>query len=251
MEREEIQPWWIEAALAAVGLAQVDLAEMLEVSPVTVNRWIKGRRSFGRLEWLAILHALDLPKGWRPRGKPPTSKESTSKPSKASPKTKSTTGKRKAKGPGPADPADPAEVQPTDTPQASPAPASGTQSTGPVSVTVREPIVKLRRARIALSFITADLVARAELADLAALSADLERSLADLDPDRRMGPAAPRLSEASSTDVLKSALAGAGAALDDLREWGGSDEATGKVAALADAITGSLAAATSPPAALL
>lgn len=54
------------AALEHVGATQTDLAEELgHRYPNVVNRWANA--GCKRVVWYGILHALDLPKTWRPK----------------------------------------------------------------------------------------------------------------------------------------------------------------------------------------
>lgn len=61
-----VPPEWVEAALAASGVSQSEVARRLEVTQGTVNRWARGKAPVSWSRWLAILAALDLPQRWTP-----------------------------------------------------------------------------------------------------------------------------------------------------------------------------------------
>lgn len=56
----------LKAALDARGMRQTQLADRLELTPLTVNRWLHGRAAFSKSRWKAALLVLGLPPDWKP-----------------------------------------------------------------------------------------------------------------------------------------------------------------------------------------
>jgi len=67
MNTDTIPGEWIKAAVREAGVDQKELARLLSWDHGTVNRKANGRgSSVRRHEWMAILAALELPRGWEP-----------------------------------------------------------------------------------------------------------------------------------------------------------------------------------------
>lgn len=64
---DQVPKEWLAAALAArPGTKQTVLADRLELTPLTVNRWLHGRAAMSKARWKAVLFNLGLPLAWKP-----------------------------------------------------------------------------------------------------------------------------------------------------------------------------------------
>jgi transcriptional regulator with XRE-family HTH domain len=61
----------LRAALHVRDIKQTTLADRLELTPLTVNRWLHGRAALSKSRWKAVLFALGLPPSWVPGDEAP------------------------------------------------------------------------------------------------------------------------------------------------------------------------------------
>jgi len=63
---EQVPKEHLKAALEARSVKQTTLADRLDLTPLSVNRWLHGRAAMSRSRWKLVLFALGLPPTWQP-----------------------------------------------------------------------------------------------------------------------------------------------------------------------------------------
>lgn len=79
-DAKTVDPADLVAAMDARTKTSAALARALEVDDTTVYRWRKGESPITQVIWLAVLHALDLPRGWKAGDPVPAKPKAKRKP---------------------------------------------------------------------------------------------------------------------------------------------------------------------------
>lgn len=61
----------LNAALAASGMSQSELARRLGLTVVAVNRWCRGKAPISTSRWIAAASVMGLSADWQPLQAPP------------------------------------------------------------------------------------------------------------------------------------------------------------------------------------